>query len=212
MRNDLLAAIVEQSGGTVTDPNNRNLLLNDWLEAVKSTPVANYVARLDGATQYWLLSSPIDAPLGGRIEIDINYLANSTADDDYLFCSSTNTTTAMFQTGLSEYGVGSSGQLSGDFTVDGVRTNAVPYDNVFRTISVDSTGFDTEIAVIGARFNFIRTTEAALKNFRVYDASGVLINEITLTNREQGATQLATIGSINAFMPNYTPDVWEVDE
>ena len=34
MRNDLLADIVTASGGTITDRNNRNLLLKDWLEAV----------------------------------------------------------------------------------------------------------------------------------------------------------------------------------
>lgn len=212
MRNDLLAKIVVASGGTVTNKDNRNELLLDWLSAVDNPPEpSNYVARPDGVSQYWLLTSPIGIPLGGKVEIDINYLSTSVTGDDYLFCSSSSTATAMFQTGVSEYGVGSSGQLSSGFTVDGVRTNTVPYDNVFRTISVESTGFDTEIAVIGARFNFIRSTEAALKNFRVYDASGVLINEIPLTNKDQGATQLATVGGVDATMPNYTPEAWEVD-
>ena len=32
--NEILAAIVTQLGGTVTDPNNRNSLLNDWLNAL----------------------------------------------------------------------------------------------------------------------------------------------------------------------------------
>jgi hypothetical protein len=34
MRNDLLKQIVVAAGGTVTDPNNRNKLLKDWLTAL----------------------------------------------------------------------------------------------------------------------------------------------------------------------------------
>ena len=47
----------------------------------------------------------------------------------------------------------------------------------------------------------------AVYNFRVI-RSGVVIHEIPLTNKAQGATQLATVGNINAFMPNYTDAVW----
>lgn len=42
-RNELLADIVELSGGTVTNPNNRNQLLRDWLDAIGGNPqVVNY--------------------------------------------------------------------------------------------------------------------------------------------------------------------------
>jgi hypothetical protein len=34
MRNDLLADIVTALGGTITERNNRNLLLKDWLIAL----------------------------------------------------------------------------------------------------------------------------------------------------------------------------------
>ena len=34
IRNKLLAEIVVAVGGTVTDPNNRNQLLRDWLDAI----------------------------------------------------------------------------------------------------------------------------------------------------------------------------------
>ena len=33
-QNELLSLIVTASGGTVTDPNNRNQLFEDWLTAV----------------------------------------------------------------------------------------------------------------------------------------------------------------------------------
>ena len=34
IRNVILAEIVVAAGGTVTDPNNRNQLLSDWLGAI----------------------------------------------------------------------------------------------------------------------------------------------------------------------------------
>ena len=41
-----------------------------------------------------------------------------------------------------------------------------------------------------------------------FEINGVLTNKIPLTNKSQGATQLATVGNVNAFMPNYTEAVW----
>lgn len=45
-RNQLLAAIVEKVGGTVTNPHNRNQLLKDWLAAV------SYQYTFDGIDDY----------------------------------------------------------------------------------------------------------------------------------------------------------------
>ena len=39
IRNELLADILNALGCSITDPNNRNLLLNDWLVCVGSEPV-----------------------------------------------------------------------------------------------------------------------------------------------------------------------------
>ena len=39
IRNELLVDIVEALGCSVTDPNNRNELLNDWLVCVGANPV-----------------------------------------------------------------------------------------------------------------------------------------------------------------------------
>ena len=35
LRNELLAALVLIYGGTVTDPDDRNALLQDWIDALK---------------------------------------------------------------------------------------------------------------------------------------------------------------------------------
>ena len=50
--------------------------------------------------------------------------------------------------------------------------------------------------------------QAAIYDFKV-TRDGVIVNEIPLANKAQGATQIATVGSVNATMINYTPDVWE---
>ena len=41
------------------------------------------------------------------------------------------------------------------------------------------------------------------------ERGGEIIYAIPLTNKSQGATQLATVGSVNATMINYTGDEWE---
>ena len=47
------------------------------------------------------------------------------------------------------------------------------------------------------------------KTFGRIRRNGTIINEIPLTNRNQGSTQLATIGDVNAFMTDYAEDVWK---
>lgn len=57
-RNKLLERIVLALGGTVTNPNNRNQLLQDWLNAVGgSPPSTRLAANLNGLTQYAQLGS-----------------------------------------------------------------------------------------------------------------------------------------------------------
>ena len=37
----------------------------------------------------------------------------------------------------------------------------------------------------------------------------VITYKMPLANKPQGATQLATVGNVNATMANYSSDVWE---
>lgn len=53
MRNDLLADIVTASGGTLTDRNNRGLLLKDWLEAVQAPKFTPANIFSGGANGVW---------------------------------------------------------------------------------------------------------------------------------------------------------------
>lgn len=163
-----------------------------------------YVAQLDGATQYWQLTTPIELQVGGRVEIDLyrinNYfkLFDSTADRFDV---------TVFNGAITE-------RSDCIIYVNGALTNQVPLSSVEYEIKLerDASIQDKtrkEISVIGARFNAVEFLQGYVSGFRVYNSSGVLTNEIPLTNKSQGATQLATVGSVNATMVNYTESVWK---
>jgi len=206
MRNDLLAQIVIASGGTVTNKDDRNALLSDWLAAVESPQIE--VARLDGATQYWQLSEEISVPSGGSIELDLMYDSANQSEIEYVLTSELNSDTSLFFTSKEALRAGSSGYIS-DVLVDGVSAVTLPYDDTFHTIKCIISGDLASVGILGARFNYTRNSSGVIKSFRVRDDSGLVINEIPLTNKAQGATQLATVGSVNATMINYTGDEWE---
>ncbi len=58
-RNKLLADIVIAVGGTVTDPNNRNKLLEDWLEALTSAEQRIFIDLDPVANAFYSLATPI---------------------------------------------------------------------------------------------------------------------------------------------------------
>lgn len=168
----------------------------------------NWVAQPDGATQYWQLSDEIPIPNGGSIEFDLLYEASNQSATDYIITSEGSSDTALFFTARELLRSGSSGYIS-DIIVDNVNTEVLPYDNKFHTIKCVVSGNLAKVGVLGARFNYERNCSGIIKMFRVKDQSGTVINEIPLTNKSQGATQLATVGSVNATMANYTEAVWK---
>ena len=124
-----------------------------------------------------------------------------------MLTSENNSDTALFFTSREVIKTGASGYIA-DVLVDGEITDILPYDNAFHTIKCIASGGLTKVGILAARFNYTRTSSGTIKMFRVRDSSGVVVNEIPLTNKSQGATQLATVGNVNAFMPNYTEAVW----
>ena len=50
---------------------------------------------------------------------------------------------------------------------------------------------------------------SAIRNFKREESNGTVINEIPLTNKTQGATQLPTIGSVSATIVGYNENDWE---
>ena len=167
-----------------------------------------WVARLDGVSQYWKLSEPVLIPDGGTIEFELMYSSESTNTEDYILTSEGSSNTSMFLSYISQISVGSSGIIS-SFTVDGANTSNLPYDDKFHKIVSTVNSSNGSVGILGARFNYVRTIGAAIRNFTVKNSIGDVVNSIPLTNKGQGATQLATVGNVNATMVNFTPDVWE---
>ncbi|PWS55998.1 hypothetical protein [Pseudoalteromonas sp. meg-B1] len=175
--------------------------------ANEAADAEQWVAQLDGAMQYWQLTEEIPVPDGGSIELDLMYDSENQSAIEYVLTSENSSDTALFFASREFIQTGSSGYIS-DVLVDGVSASVLPYDNAFHTIKCIASGGLTKVGILAARFNYTRTSSGTIKMFRVRDSNGVVVNEIPLTNKAQGATQLATVGNINAFMPNYTEAVW----
>lgn len=190
----LYAPILEQAG---------------FIKGGGSEPVVNYVARLDGATRYWTLTSPIQVPAGWSIQFNLYRPIGSTGVNEYVLSGESNTNTAAYYGGESNLFLGSYGYLT-NLMVDELDNNILPADGQFHSVSVESSNQSAELKNLGCRFSFERLLSGAFTDLIVKDAQGVITNHIPLTNKAQGATQLATIGSVNAFMPNYSSDVWEI--
>ena len=166
-----------------------------------------WVAQLEGAMQYWQLSEEIPLPIGYSYEMDVLYEASNLSENDYLATGEGDTNSPLFFINREFLDTGSVGRLSNP-SVDG-GDNKLPYDNKFHTVVVTSASNSASVGILGARFNYTRTCSGIIMMFRVRDSNGVVVNEIPLTNKAQGANQLATVGNINAFMPNYTEAVWK---
>lgn len=168
----------------------------------------SYVYRLDGLTKYFQLSEPINIPLNGSIELDLLYDPNTVINNDYILCSETDTSTSSFFTSRETIGVGGSGIIS-SYTVDGISTSNFPYDNTFHTIKYNFDNINGKLKFLGTRFTIQQLSSGVFKDLIVRDAQGIIINHIPLTNKEQGATQLPTVGNVSATIVNYTESGWE---
>lgn len=166
-----------------------------------------WVAQLDGATKCWQLSEEIPLPIGYSYEMDVLYEASNLSENDYLATGEGDTNSPLFFINREFLDSGSAGRLSTP-SIDG-GDNKLPYDGTFHTVSVTSLNNSASVGILGARFNYTRNSSGIICMFRVRNSSGVVIHEIPLTNKAQGATQLATVGSVNATMIDYTGDVWE---
>lgn len=173
-----------------------------------AVPAIEWVAQLDGVMQFWQLTAPIQVPNNGSVELDLLYDPSTSIDNDYIICSPSSTTTSSFFIGRETVGVGSSGVVS-SFSIDTEQTTNFPYDNKFHTIKYQFNNPNGVIRFIGSRFTQTQISRGIFKNFRVRDSGGNIVNQIPLTNKAQGATQLATVGNVNATMINYTEAVWK---
>ena len=220
MRNDLLEQIVIASGGTVTNKDDRNALLSDWLAAVSSPQVE--VARLDGATQYWQLSESIVIP--ANVNYEIGFYASRALNDTsllYLLAYSQGNTSEKHRLALSTgtpqkvYGMGF---VAKDFILNGEGQFTLTHNGVSKVTFINfnesaADAFNSETITIDRLCGPWLGGDSGYLNGYIRDfyviVDGVEILRIPLTNKAQGATQLATVGNVNATMINYTGDEWE---
>tara|TARA_R110002049_G_scaffold203711_1_gene374304 strand:- start:12011 stop:12643 length:633 start_codon:yes stop_codon:yes gene_type:complete len=207
MRNDLLEQIVIASGGTVTNKDDRNALLRDWLAAASSPQVE--VARLDGVTQYWIFDEPITFNAGDVLQL--SFIGATVSGTYRAFIASTNVNLRISSGGnpqVFDIASVSNPKINDENIVNNVTAIPATGENVLEFSSFSNLSFNGIGARVALDGSAILHINLAMYNFRVI-RNGVVINEIPLTNKAQGATQLATVGNINATMINYTGDEWE---
>ena len=181
-----------------------------FLKRKAAVVVEQWVAQLDGATQYWQLSEPIDLIAGDVIEI--GFVGDIIQDSYKSFIASTDSNLRV-ATGADPQKFDLANTNYNKTKVNGItiinNTTLIPNSgmNILEFASYSNyliKGFGARVNESGSAILHIAL---AFYNFRV-KRNGVILNEIPLTNKAQGATQLATVGNINAFMPNYTEAVW----
>jgi len=173
-------------------------------------PVVKSVARLDGLSQYWVLSRGITLYVGDVVTFKISYLTSISRVAEMMF---------------GDNGVNRASRVYIDsVTVDDPAV--VVRDNKLETLidGVDTTQFSMDGGTHTIEFSVVKEfyvdslcandngaqyfLSGSIHEFEV-ERGGIIVNNIPLTNKEQGANQLATVGDVDAFMPNYTDDVWE---
>lgn len=178
-------------------------------------PAVNYVARTDGLTQQWNFSAPISTDEGDYFTFQFSASDNAGSFGEFKRILGSDSNYGMRLGVRLGDNAGVFEELEVIATMDGNEISSgdiIPDDGVLRLASVTPLSPSVFQAVGGLATVSNRSFAGVIKMFRHYDSRGVLLHEIPLTNKDQGATQLPTVGSVSATMPNYTPDIWEVDK
>jgi hypothetical protein len=176
-----------------------------FLKRKAAVVVEQWVAQLDGAMQSWIFSEEI--PLISGDQITFSILANDAPDAGIAMIFSylgTYRTLLRVDDGVFVSGFG-------DVTENGLAVTHIATDGNLHTYTLKIKATSTAIYYIGAHYdgaNLIRHLSNAVFDIVITRPSVGVILDLPLTNKNQGATQLATVGNISAFMPNYTEAVW----
>lgn len=203
---------------------NGEMTTNTFKAAVGSTVViteGQWVAKLDGATKSWQLSGPIVIP--ANTDCAIRFKINGLLDEyEGIFRSEDSLDWIRFTPQSQTNNI--QAKLSGSFLIGIPYSELMVRDGqeksfVLRRESgrfyIDIDGQPFTLSNISGQFSIDTLCEFGGDCFEGYisdfevEIDGIVTNAIPLTNKEQGATQLATIGDINAIMLNYTGDEWE---
>lgn len=182
-----------------------NPMLNPALRSIlhSNGPAKQWVARLDGL-KYWQLSGPIVILDGYKIEF--TFINTESGSNSYLLCANDDLSTGVFTSSSSGFLLTTGTPMALD--VDGNGSEVVTYAGNIHEVTVDVFGVGA-FQKLCTRFSEERMLMGWIKNLVVRDELGNVVNEIPLTNKSQGATQLPTVGSVSAVMIGYTGDEWE---
>lgn len=175
----------------------------------------NYVARLDGVSQYWQLSQGVPVGVGDRIKFNIsaplsNYATVFASNNSVsVWCYIEDENRIVIRVNETSFlGIGFDSIISGDVTLDFYPDRIECYNKGVTRTRYDAVPNFT-IERLGSRESTFGILEGYIKDFQLSVMGGNTTNEIPLTNKAQGATQLPTVGTVSATMVNYTSDVWE---
>ncbi len=170
----------------------------------------NYVARLNGTDQYWLLSESIQLTSGDIVRLTVK-VSDLVGNLQYILDDDSGNFNRLFLI-LNDYGSTTFRKsIINTLSIDNIQyaDGATPpiYDGEFHYFDINIRN-NSNLSVMGARYNFIEFFGGTIKDVEVVKG-GEVTNKIPLTNKAQGATQLPTVGNVSATMIGYSEDVWE---
>lgn len=166
-RNKLLESIVLALGGTVTNPNNRNQLLEDWLNAV-SGPATRLAPNFNGVSQ----AASVSIPVTTSSVIEFDFISSSMQAG---FAALIDSTSSSNRIAIRASADGMAIQLIGcTGTIDGLpivsNVTALPMDGISHTI-VLTPSISGTIANIARNFANSVFFSGVLYNLKVGDGS-----------------------------------------
>jgi hypothetical protein len=192
--------------------------------ANEAADAEQWVAQLDGALQFWQLSKLVELPENSSFKLTFyvqgiedayeGLIENSTTSHVWIrLLPSSQSSNLQGYDGSLFFG----GVLQSELLIRDGLFHKISFIREIDKLSIQIDDRAPEIARssgAGAAWAFNRIAKfsstyfhGAIHSFEVELESEVIVS-ISLTNKSQGATQLANVGNINAFMPNYTEAVW----
>ncbi|AKA61211.1 hypothetical protein [Pseudoalteromonas phage H103] len=187
-------------------------------------PLINYVARLNGTDQYWQLSEAISIGSSNfalRLKVTTSFSGSQvhltdSPEDFYfkIFITSNGIPSVLFGDGSQwVYSLNAVTNIadSKEHSIEVVKNSGQLYllvDGVIEFQRDELTQVFAGIEFIGVRNSLSQYFNGSVYDFEV-EINNTLTHSIPLTNKAQGSTQLATVGSVNATMVGYDESVWE---
>lgn len=178
-----------------------------------------WVAKTDGATQYWFLSKQIVVPKDSECKITLVANPDIINTEWIPVVSGSNFSLNLTKSGPSAGFIrmildgrglwGSAWEAGQEASMGLERTTTNSLRTFYNDLYSSSSTYDVDILIdeIGRRPVSSFTFAGYIKSIEI-EIDGVITNQISLTNKAQGATQLATVGNVNATMANYNNTVW----